>query len=73
MSAHEPSDTMIEALRRANPVPAAEAEGRRSLPSRTHSSPRSWRNRGDGSEAGRGVACIVLIAIVLLALLVAGS
>ena len=33
MSDHEPGDTMVEALRRSNPVPAASVIDRRSLPS----------------------------------------
>jgi hypothetical protein len=33
MSVHEPGDTMVEALRRANPVPVGQGESRRALPS----------------------------------------
>ena len=73
MSAHEPSDTMIEELRRANPVPMAAVEGRRSLPSAhaLFAEIVAQPPRRVGRRTRRRVLFVV-IAIALIALLVAG-
>jgi hypothetical protein len=72
MSDFEPGDTMVEALRSANPVPAARTVGRRDLPS-AHAlfaeiiaePPRRVRSRV------RRRVLVVAIAIIVIALLAA--
>jgi hypothetical protein len=71
MSDVEPGDTMVEALRRANPVPADQVAGRRSLPSAhalyadvTAQRPRRVRKR---------VLLVAIAIIVLTVILIAAT
>src|ERR1700722_12715052 len=71
MNDFEPGDTMIEALRRANPVPVGSTDGRRSQPSAHALFAHVIEQPPRRARRARRRVLVIAIVIIVLALIIA--